>query len=309
MWSDQGADAKSNFSSTRVIFKTVYPAVVPCDFHSLRGFFPSKRSNCWRQVGFAPGDGRQGSGEGWDGPEHHLLCGSCRGLSEMGRAGEKGESSPANILKVIHGAKRDSPRSQDWWQPGGARGVGCKGGSRGSRQKGWGPLKRREHSWGMLGGMHGDHQRDAIQQPAPGCLLPPWHSVSRAGKESRWRSIYEELVPSPRSTRKQPGPGANNLVTLSLQLRGVTRLFDLRAAWSKTNKLSCLFREKSAKPRALEETSLLLLRGTDSPPAPVPRRGAGTGRAGRRKPRSLSVSTVGAPSPNTGVLLLLSGGS
>lgn len=152
MWSDQGADAKSNFSSTRVIFKTVYPAVVPQDFHSLRGFSPSKRSNCWRQVGFALGDGRQGSGEGWDGPEHHLLCGSCHGLSEMGRAGEKGESSPANILKVIHTAKRDSPRSQDWWQPGGARGVGCKGGSRGSRQKGWGPLKRREHGWGMLGG-------------------------------------------------------------------------------------------------------------------------------------------------------------
>ena len=172
-----------------------------------------------------------------------------------------------------------------------------------------GTLKEERTRLRHVGGMHGDHQRDAIQQPAPGCLLPPWHSVSRAGKESRWRSIYEELVPSPRSTRKQPGPGANNLVTLSLQLRGVTRPFDLRAAWSKTNKLSCLFREKSAKPRALEETSLLLLRGTDSPPAPVPRRGAGTGRAGRRKPRSLSVSTVDAPSPNTGVLLLLSGGS
>lgn len=55
-----------------------------------------------------------GAGGGGDGPEHHLQCGSCRGLSEMGRAGEKGASSPANILKVVHGAKRDSLRSQDW---------------------------------------------------------------------------------------------------------------------------------------------------------------------------------------------------
>ena len=67
--------------------------------------------------------------------------------------------------------------------------------------EGTGSLKEERTRLRHVGGMDGDHQRDAIQQPAPGCLFPPWYSVNRAGKELR--SIYEELVPFP-----QPHQGA-----------------------------------------------------------------------------------------------------
>ena len=62
MWSDQGADAKSNVSSTRVMFKTVYPGVVLCDLHSLRVFFLLTGANVegrwvlhWEMVGRGQG--------------------------------------------------------------------------------------------------------------------------------------------------------------------------------------------------------------------------------------------------------------
>ena len=75
------------------------------------------------------------------------------------------------------------------------RGVGVSGakvGAEGAGRRDGGPY-RGENTAEACWGMDGDYQRDAIQQPAPGCLLPPWYSVSRAGK--KLRSIYEELVP------------------------------------------------------------------------------------------------------------------
>ena len=246
-------------------------------------------------------------GGGGDGPEHHLQCGSIHSLSEMGWVGEKGASSPANILKVVHGAKRGSLRSQDWWHFGG----GCQ-------VQRW---EQREQAEGM-----GTLTEERTRLMHAGGWMEttrgmPFSSLPRAVYSLLgilWAELVKSWDLSTRSwfppTREQPGPGANNLVTLSLQLRGVTRPFDLRVAWSKTNKLSCLFRERSAKPRALEETSLLppqipLESGeTDSPSVPVPKWGAGAGRARQRKPRSLLVSALGPPSPNTGVLLLLSRG-
>ena len=75
------------------------------------------------------------------------------------------------------------------------RGVGVSGakvGAEGAGRRDGDPY-RGENTAEACWGMDGDYQRDAIQQPTPGCLLPPWYSVSRAGKELR--SIYEELVP------------------------------------------------------------------------------------------------------------------
>lgn len=167
---------------------------------------------------------------GWDGPEHHLLCGSCHGLSEMGGEQGEGESSPANILEGHpHTCCRTHRGPRIGRARRGARGCRVKW-SRGAGKRD-GTLKE-ERTWlRHVGGMHGDHQSGCHSAARPRLSTPPWYSVSRAGKEVEMEIYLRGAGSLPCSTRKQPGPGANNLAwTLSLQLREVTRPFDLRAA-------------------------------------------------------------------------------